>query len=357
MEGGFGGHNAMRGSATSATHLVSALGAAAVCCVLAGDTADAANRPNWATAATLSLELAKPVTLLWTKNPLRQAIGSLSQARHAAILLDRRVDADQKLTISLRGESLGSALRTIADRCGLRVCRLGDVVYLGPPSAAGRLVAVAAGLKEDIRRLPPAIRRKYQAVKPLAWDDLAEPRELLAQLAGENGLEIVGLELVPHDLWAAADLPAASLADRLILVAIQFDLTCKVTEGGSQLRLTPLPAETSPQPETDPAFAARPTPRQPTAAMTPTDPDAIFFQKIVIPGQPLDAVLRKLAEQHGLELKIDRESIRAAGISLDQSVSVQAKNVTLDELLRRLLRSTGLTCHRHQRVVEILPEK
>ena len=40
---------------------------------------------------------------------------------------------------------------------------------------------------------------------------LAEPRGLLRELIAETELEAVGLEQVPHDLWAAADLPALRL--------------------------------------------------------------------------------------------------------------------------------------------------
>ena len=53
----------------------------------------------------------------------------------------------------------------------------------------------------------------------MAWDELAEPRTLLAALARENGLEIEGLDRVPHDLWPAADWPPMSLVDRLTLIA------------------------------------------------------------------------------------------------------------------------------------------
>ena len=50
----------------------------------------------------------------------------------------------------------------------------------------------------------------------------------LAQLGQRSGVEITGLEQVPHDLWAAADLPPISLVARLTLIAVQFDLTFKV---------------------------------------------------------------------------------------------------------------------------------
>ena len=50
---------------------------------------------------------------------------------------------------------------------------------------------------------------------------------------------------MPHDLWAAADLPPISLVDRLTLIAIQFDLTFKVAEHGKRLELVPVPENES----------------------------------------------------------------------------------------------------------------
>ena len=75
----------------------------------------------------------------------------------------------------------------------------------------------------------------------MTWDDLTTPRELIEELARQNGVEVTGLELVPHDLWAAADLPPLPWADRLTLIAIQFDLTFTVSADGATVRLVPLP--------------------------------------------------------------------------------------------------------------------
>ena len=71
--------------------------------------------------------------------------------------------------------------------------------------------------------------------------------------------------------------------------------------------------------------------------------------------KPLGPVLKRLADRLGLELRIDESAIRAAGISMDQRVSVHIENATVDELFHQLLKSTGLTFHRRGRVVEIVP--
>jgi hypothetical protein len=209
-----------------------------------GGSAVAADAPHWATGTNLQRKLATDkVSIQWAGNPLRRAIRSLSQAVQVAILIDRRVDPDQKLDLSLKDVPLGAALQAIAGRLDLGVSRLGNVVYLGPASVAERLPAVAKALEKDVRRLPTAVQRKYLSTRRLAWDDLAVPRDLLAGLARDSGLSIAGLENVPHDLWAAADLPPLSLIDRLTLIAIQFDLSFKVADGGRRLEVVAAPSE------------------------------------------------------------------------------------------------------------------
>jgi len=306
----------------------------------------------WATGPVLQKNLAAPVDIFWADNPLRQAVQNLSRARRVAVLIDRRVDPGRKLNISLRDVALDTALKTIAAECGLGVARLDSVVYLGPPDAAERLDALASAFAKEIQRYPAAIQRKYRQAQPIAWDDLAEPRALLARLAAENGLEIINLELIPHDLWAAADLPPLSLVDRLALIAIQFDMAFKTSSHGERLELVPIPADA---PRTTkvarPAPGPRPTPKRPPNATTLPAIDRVAVQE-----KPLGPVLEQLASRLNLELKIDRDAVAAAGISLDRRVSVRAEKVSVDELLDRLLEGTGLTYTRRGRVVEVFPK-
>ena len=324
-----------------------------------GNAAGAADRVDWAVGADFQQTLAEPCDILWAANPLRQAFKSLSLARRVAILIDRRVDPSQKLDVSLKGVPLESALQTIAEGRGLGVARLGAVVYVGPPSAAKHLRQIAAMLDRDTRRLPTAVRGKYRQTKSFAWDDLATPRELLDRLADQTGLKITGLELVPHDLWAAADLPPMTLTDRLTLVAVQFDLAFKVADRGESIALAPLSEELRRLPPGEQGGARSRVAPKPTATAKSESPANLKLTRIRLVAQEkaLGPVLKQLADRLGLELKIDQQAIAAAGISLDQIVSIHAENATVDELIGQLLKSTGLTFHRRDRVVEIVPAK
>jgi hypothetical protein len=272
-----------------------------------------------------------------------------------AILIDRRVDPGQKLDLTIKDEPLQVALQAIADHCGLGVSRLGAVVYLGPLSAARRLRPAAAAFGQAVGRLPTTAQRKLFQAKALAWEDLSTPRDLLTHLAEQNGVEIDGLQRVPHDLWAAADLPPLSLIDRLCLIAMQFDLTFEVEDRGKRLVLVPLPGYL-PAATDDHGWSlglhakGKPLATEPTPAV-----DQIRIQHLSVQAEPLGPVLRQLADRLGLDLRVDEKALQAAGISLDQRVTVKVENVTVDELFRRLLESTGLTFHRHHKVVEIVP--
>lgn len=78
---------------------------------------------------------------------------------------------------------------------------------------------------------------------------------------------------------------------------------------------------------------------------------------MVVREKPLGAILDHLAKRLDLDLRIDREAVAAAGISLDQLVSLTVENATIEELFTKLLADTRLTFRRVGRVVTIAPEK
>ena len=210
---------------------------------IGADMNDAADAPKWAAGAALRRQLVEPVDLLWSANPLRQAVTGLSRSLRVAVLIDRRVDPGQRVDLAFQGEPLGAVFEAIARHCGLGVSRLDNVVYLGPPAAAERLRGVATQWAAALRPLAPDRRAAFFRRKKLAWPDFSTPRDLLLQLGREGGLTLLNPERIPHDLWAAADLPPLSLADRLTLVAVQFDLTFRVTADGRRIELVPIPKD------------------------------------------------------------------------------------------------------------------
>ena len=174
---------------------------------------------------------------------MRRAVTLLSQEHRIALFLDRRVDPDQKVDLSVQNLPLEEVLNRIADEHGFAVTLFGSVGYLGPPEATAKLRTLAILRREEAHRFGAEIERRLVQPGPLRWDDLATPRELLAGLAEQSGVTIAGMDRIPHDLWAAADLPSMSLIDRLTLLAMQFDLTFQISSNGRTLKLVPAPED------------------------------------------------------------------------------------------------------------------
>lgn len=328
-----------------------ALLTAAVFFVAVGSDFCRADPADWATGAALDEKLASPTDVLWSDTPLRQAVESLSRVKKVALLLDRRVDPGQRLSVTIHQMPLAQALQTMAQQCNLGIARVGAVLYLGPKPAAQRLRAVVSHLESNVRRLSPRLQRIFRRAERLAWADFAAPRDLLMELAEKNRLTIVNPDRVPHDLWAAADLPALPLTERLALIVFQYDLTFRIAAEG-RIELALLPAEAA---SDEPASSSAPVVSTPRAARNLPEIGKLRIDKISVREKPLETVLEQLAERLYLEVRYDRKTIEAAGISLTQRVSLHVENATLDDLLRELLTPTGLTYVRRQRTIEVMP--
>lgn len=360
---------------------------------LAGLSA-AADRPStvWRSGAALQKQLAEPVNVFWSGTPLRQALGSLSHSQRVAVLIDRRTDPGQALQIRRDGLSLDRVFQEIAESRGLGICWLGPVAYVGPAGATSRARTLVALRREDVGRLPAAARRKFLLPKRTRWDDFATPRDLLGQLAAQSGIEILGLEGVPHDLWAGADLPPVSLIERLTLIVGQFDLTFQIAADGGAVALTPIPDDvaivrsypggSAPEqlahryralvPESRVEVVAgkiqvrglledheriadsRRTGRREVPQPTADSPGKKRYTVRNAKGQ-LGPMLEELAEKLDLALRIDRDALRQAGISLQQPVAFSVEEATLDELFEAIVAPVGCTLRREGNVVEIRP--
>jgi len=362
--------------------------------LLWGVGGDATEAANWLTGVGLARQLAQPVdNVVWSGQTLRQALETLSRAQRVAILLDRRVDPGQKLELQLSNVQLLTAMQQLALEKKLGVSVLGSVVYFGPPEVASRLRTVAALRLEEIRVLEPFVARKFLTeLDRMKWDDFATPRDLLKRLGHETGIEIVGMERVPHDLWAGADLPPLSLADRLTLLAIQFDLTFEASPVGDSVTLVPVPEDVAlvrsypggadpqalaekilqmvPRAQVrvvgnqvfvrgsaeDHSRITSPSTSSGNAGQQPArNIENVRITKLTIQDVPVGQLLGTLAEKLGLDLRIDHEALEAAGVSLEQRVSVSVENATIDQLLFEVIKDCPLRYRRVNNVVEIGP--
>ncbi len=357
----------------------------------AADTA-----PSWLTDRDFRERLAQPASVIWEGPPLRECLLDFGRAQQIAVLLDRRVDPDQKVALALRDESVLAVFRAVATSRNLRVSTLGNVVYFGPPASAERIRTVAELRRQEIAALGPPTSRKFSREAPIAWKDLATPREVLSGLAEQNGLEITNLDRIPHDLWAAANYPSMSLADRLTLILHQFDLTYQVAADARRVAVGPLPGEVAivkdypggekpamlaeqwraAMPNCDFRVAGNrvyvrglvedhesieamrsPGGKRPETGGSPGDgrpAEQVFTAEV--PNKPLGAVLDHFVKQLGLELQIDHASLESAGVSLDQLISFRVEKATFDELFRAVLAPVGCVHERQGNLLRVRAE-
>lgn len=347
--------------------------------------ARAAESDEWLTGPALRQQLAQPVKLAWTDVPLRKGLADLSRSQRVAILLDRRVDPGTLLGESLQDVPLEIALERLARSQQLGVSWYGPLVYLGPPTAAHRLRTLAALRTSDAKSLPTKRRLPFTRQQPWRWEDFVTPRELIESLAAEAKIELSGTEQIPHDLWAAADLPPLSWVERLTLIANEFDLTFEFDSDGGRVTLIETPSQVT----LERSYAAGKDPQRLLKKWAQAAPNAQLEaagEKIIVRGtvedhemingksqaakpaaggtevytlavrdQPLGPVLKELGQRLALQLHIDEPALKAADISLDRRVSFSVDKVSLDELFQAALEPAGLMFRRRDKTLDIYP--
>jgi hypothetical protein len=203
--------------------------------------------PHWKRGAEFDRALHAHVRdALWSAGtPVRQALATLARTQETAVMLDRRVDPGSGIELSVHDVSVRDVVEQLAAQCGAAPAYLNGVIYVGPRSSTSQLAQVANERRAEAQQLPPPVAQRLTAERAWRWDDLAEPRALLAELAQEAGVTLEGAEQLPHDLWPALDLPALAWTDRLTLVLAGFGRTFTLADGGHTARLVPLPASAS----------------------------------------------------------------------------------------------------------------
>ena len=166
-----------------------------------------------------------------------------------------------------------------------------------------------------------------------------------------GGWKIANAESIPHDLWAANDLPDLTLAEELSVLLLGFDLTFEFEPGDHAIRIVPLLPNVAPAPHGS---------RARTAAK-PATPHSTGGTKQVytlhVQEKPVGAVLRELAARLHWNLQIDEDAIRTAGISLDQRVSFSVTNADQEKLLDALLAPAGLEYREEGDQIRIIPQR
>ena len=195
---------------------------------------------KWKTGAEFTKALRAPIDRTGNDRPLGESLAALSRSMAVAVLLDRRVDPGQLVSIDAHGIPLGAELKNLANVIDLGVAILGPVVYVGPKPTAARLEALG-----DLRRREAAATaaKGWQTSTDSSWDELSEPRQLAQVIAERASAKLMDPQAIPHDVWAAWSGPPMSNIDCLTLVLAGFDLTFKISDDGTEVTIVPVPAD------------------------------------------------------------------------------------------------------------------
>lgn len=332
------------------------------------------------------------LTLSYQDVPLREAITGLQNATGWTVLLDRRIDPTQQVSLIVDKQPADEALTLLADSISAGYSRLQETAYIGPAHRARQLRTLTALLEQRTADLPAPARSRWQEARELTWPRLSEPQQLLSQLTAEAQTELTAGESVPHDLWDSGRLPDLPLTDRFALLLIQFDLGLAISRDGTLIRYVPLPEEVRIQ-RSYPA-GSNPATKQaqwqelaPAAEITqqgntllvrarqedhellaetetrPAAPARPRTARTKAPEQnyqlrvrdiPLENLLKQLAER--LELQFTFSSDLSAD-QLQMRVSVEIADASLTELLSAVLSPAGLEFSQQGQQVTVSPAR
>lgn len=336
-----------------------------------GSSAEEAEVIAWKIGEDFRRQLDSTMGFEW-KSPIREALRGLANNQRIAIWLDRRVDPDHEIELLVTDATLQEALQRIGSEIGGGVCFVGSVAYLGSKPVTEKLATLAAIRRDEVKQLPTAARTRFATSAAWTWEELATPRELLSQLAQLAEAKVINSEQIPHDLWPAGDLPAMPLTDRMTLLLAGFDMTFELARDGSAIRLVPMPTQASIERSYSPKGALNAAATTIAAAfpgvgikkdgarlaITGTFEEHEVIDRLIrgerirrvettpgikrfdlrVENQPIGAIIKAVAEREGLQLQMDVSS----QAKLQQRISLDVKQLTLDELLDRALMSTGV---------------
>jgi hypothetical protein len=362
--------------------------------------------PDFLTGRAFEDALAKSMSLAWQGQNIRDGLRQLSENQSVSILIDRRIDPGQKLTLQIKNRSLQALLNSIATEARAGISVLGNVVYVGPEEVASRLRTVEEIVSSQLVSgrattisvdASPQTRRSFELLgrQSLNWPDLTTPRELLDDVGRRYALKIESADRVPHDLWGRAALPSGTSSQLLLAVLAQFNLSFEWTENRDGIRIVDMPVD----PRIERQFTLkRGTEQTILAELTRRVPGLeprVAGRKITVVGRveqieavetliypernqskprpnqrqvaggittftfkataPLGAFMATLEKQAGFNFQYDEQAFEKAGIRLDKRILLEAKELTAHEVFEKMFPPQNIGYKVDGKTVQLAP--
>lgn len=283
-----------------------------------------------------------PVSASWTGVPLHRVAARISSLVGRPVVVDRRVDPDTPVTLDLRDRALAEALAEVCRATGTGCALLGETIRIVPEGRQGEVVAAERRRTAAIGRLPRPRRDLAGRRAPWAWPDGATPAALVVEAAAAAGLDLDGLDTLPHDHLRGADLPPLPLAARLDLILGQYGRQvdwAKARSDGKRVRAPVVEIAAGDADRTEVVAAAENAWEGFDAPGADTPVSATWSLEV---AAPLDRLLATVADRMALDLDLDRDALRRRGVSAAEIVRLSVKDASRDELLDHITAPLGL---------------
>lgn len=332
----------------------------------------------FAAADQLQDKLDRPVSASWQRQQLANVLDRLAASQQLTIWLDRRVDPQRSVDAQFHQDTLRNVFDRLTEDNSLGWSHLGEIIYLGPRESARELATLGELARQAIGRLSAKNRKRWLTPTEASWPRLAEPRKILSDWLVASEIPLKNADALPHDLWMAKQLPPVSLIDRVILLLVGFDATCKLSNDGCQIvpidrpvqmthrylfspQLEQTLAELEHEPEIkivrsgrSVTLAARwedhlrlrstingtTAPQRRTPSPRPQSARQVFSLRLE--NQPVGKVLDQIAGQLKLRVTWDPTLVRQTPDVRESLVSCEVSHVDAQTLLAEVLKPTGL---------------
>ena len=217
-------------------------------CVLQPQMVWAQSAVKLQTGKALEKVLAESVSCSVQRMPLLRQLEDVQRESGVCLLRDRRLDPSIPISLQTSFLPRREMLRQLAALIPETAATFTqDYVYIGPTSAAHRLPLLLQLIEQQSavwKRLPASTipRRTLLPVRP-SWERPAVPSEVLLTAARDAETRIANPEIIPHDVWDSATLPAMTFPELACLMLNQFDLYPELSLSAAEIRIVPVPVD------------------------------------------------------------------------------------------------------------------
>ena len=216
---------------------------AIVCQAVCGALAAEVPR-NLLSEAAFNRALTEPLTARFDEMELGVLLRTLSDERRLAFLIDRRIDPTRTVSWRTGGEPF---LDSVADRLSAHHASaraVGSTVFVGPEDSLKKLRTVIALRMEELRaKGNSALKQQFAVLRDhsISWTEATEPRQVLSDIGQRWGMNLIGVDEVPYDLWREGLIYDVNLVEALSLVLIQHNRTFEWDQEAKSVTIVPMP--------------------------------------------------------------------------------------------------------------------